>query len=103
MAAVSSSALLAWAAAAGTVATIYNGAEQRRLQKRTNAANQANAAKAEKQAEEATNRANQKAPDVESLMDAASLTGKAGNTLLNGPQGADPNALLLGKNTLLGQ
>lgn len=55
-------------------------------------------------AEQNINRANRKQPDVGAIMqsaEAASAGGPAG-TMLTGPQGVDPNALALGKNTLLG-
>ena len=56
------------------------------------------------QADEANNRANRKSPDSAAAMASAILSGKAGQsgTMLTGPQGIDPNSLMLGKATLLG-
>lgn len=55
-------------------------------------------------AEQATNKANQKRPDIAGALASAMLAGKAGasGTMLTGPGGVDPNALQLGKSTLLG-
>ena len=52
----------------------------------------------------AINQANRKKPDVSSIMQAAgaSASGGASGTMLTGPTGVDPNALSLGKSTLLG-
>ena len=58
------------------------------------------AKEASKQAEMETNRANQRtANSAEAQRPNAGL----GGTMLTGPQGVDPNALSLGRNTLLGQ
>lgn len=55
-------------------------------------------------AEQANNKANQKRPDVAGALSSALMSGKAGasGTMLTGPGGVDPNALQLGKSTLLG-
>ena len=55
-------------------------------------------------ADQATNRANAKVPDIASMLSENVLNAKGGQsgTMLTGPQGVDPNALLLGKKTLLG-
>ena len=52
----------------------------------------------------AMNQANRKKPDVSSIMQAAaeSASGGTAGTMLTGPTGVDPNALSLGKTTLLG-
>ena len=52
----------------------------------------------------AINQANRKKPDVSSIMQAAgeSASGGASGTMLTGPTGVNPNALSLGKSTLLG-
>lgn len=65
---------------------------------------QANAEKQAKAADEATNRANTKRADTGAALDSATQAGKAGasGTMLTGPQGIDPAALNLSKNTLLG-
>jgi len=54
--------------------------------------------------EMAINQANRKKPDVSSIMQAAgeSASGGAAGTMLTGPTGVNPNALSLGKSTLLG-
>lgn len=104
--------IAAVAAVASAGAAIYNGIEQKKSasraadQAKRSANQQANAvAEQTRQAEEATNRANQKQPDVAGILSAAQQAGKAGasGTMLTGPQGIDPTALQLGKNTLLGQ
>jgi len=57
-----------------------------------------------KSADQANNRANQKTPDTSAILSAAAQAGKGGasGTMLTGSQGVDPNALMLGKSTLLG-
>lgn len=76
------------------------GQDQRSAQRQSmrTAQDQANAA------EQANNRANQKRPDVAGALSSALMSGKAGasGTMLTGPGGIDPNALQLGKSTLLG-
>lgn len=64
---------------------------------------QANADKQAKAAEQAMNAANQKKPDTLAIIEAAQ-SGNSGSsgTMLTGPQGIDPNAMSLGKSTLLG-
>jgi hypothetical protein len=56
------------------------------------------------QADQANNRANAKTPDIGGMAAKNSLDAKGGQsgTMLTGPEGIDPNALLLGKKTLLG-
>lgn len=55
-------------------------------------------------AEQNINRASRKQPDVAAIMtNAEQMAGQGpAGTMLTGPQGVDPNALALGKNTLLG-
>lgn len=105
MSGVTAMGVMAAAAVAGTAASIYNGQQQKSAAKDASRQAQANAAAQEKKAEQDMNRANQKKPDSSALLGAAMESGKAGNagTLLTGTQGVDPNALNLGKNTLLGQ
>lgn len=92
------------AAVASAGYSIYSGerasAAQNKAQNEARSRAQAQA----NQAEQATNRANQKRPDAAAILDAATQAGKGGasGTMLTGPQGVDPNALNLGKNTLLG-
>ena len=56
------------------------------------------AQQASQQADQQFNRANQRRPDA-----MPGPAGAGGSTMLTGPQGIDPNALPLGKSTLLGQ
>ena len=55
-----------------------------------------------KQSEMAINQANRQTPNVQGIMESASAAGNAASTMLTGPTGVDPNALALGKSTLLG-
>lgn len=71
------------------------------------AANQQAVDSANKQAslaDQANNRANGKQPDIAGISGANMLSAKGGQsgTMLTGPMGIDPKALLLGKSTLLG-
>lgn len=96
--------VMAAAAVAGAAIAYNNGQEQKKAAEKASQQAEANAKKQEKAADEATNRANQKRTDTGAVLDAASQSGKAGasGTMLTGPQGIDPAALNLGKNTLLG-
>ena len=58
------------------------------------------AQQANKQAEMETNRANQRTANAAA---SAMPNQGLGGTMLTGPQGVDPNALSLGRNTMLGQ
>ena len=95
---------MAAAAVAGAAIAYNNGQEQKKAAEKASQQAEANAKKQEKAADEATNRANQKRADTGAALDAASQSGKAGasGTMLTGPQGIDPAALNLSKNTLLG-
>lgn len=57
-----------------------------------------------KAADENMNRATQKRPNTAGILASAQQAGKSGasGTMLTGPQGVDPAALTLGRNTLLG-
>ena len=106
------------AAVAGTANAVYQGEKQRSAQntamdrqKEAAAKQEAAAAtaaeEAKKQAataEMAMNKANAKKPNYAGMLtgNEAAAKGGVGGTLLTGPQGIDPNSLLLGKNTLLG-
>lgn len=105
-------AVMADAAVIGAGATIYSGMQQKKgmaaaAAQQAAAQQQATvqANKAAAQADIAQNQANQKRPNVAGVMDAMSQRGKSGasGTMLTGSQGVDPNALNLGKSTLLGQ
>ena len=91
-------------AALTTGATVYTSQKQASQQSSAQKQAQANADKTASEADQANNKANQKSPDTSALLSAAAQSGKAGasGTMLTGPQGVDPNALSLGKNTLLG-
>lgn len=102
---------LAAVAAVGTAATVYQGEQSRKAQGDANkqaqeAANQqkANAEKTQAMQEQQINRANAKRPDIGAMLSGNEMAGKGGasGTMLTGPQGVDPNALSLSKNTLLG-
>ena len=99
------------AAVTATAYTIYSG--ERAAEKQDQALNQQKQAQAEakqtaqqqqKRSEMAQNAANRKQPDVAGIMQAAGQGSQGGptGTMLTGPTGVDPNALSLGKNTLLG-
>jgi hypothetical protein len=98
-------------AAAGTGYSIASGEDAKKkqasaLSKQESAQAQAvKAAEGQRQTSEmAINQANRKKPDVSSIMQAASesASGGAAGTMLTGPTGVNPNALSLGKTTLLG-
>ena len=95
---------MAASAVAGTAASIDGARRQKNQAKDAQEAAAAQAKQAAKQAEDeakaadqAFNRTNQKKPA------AANALPGGGSTMLTGPQGVDPNALTLGKSTLLGQ
>lgn len=93
------------AAVAGTAYSVYSGERAADAQASAQKQAKALALKQEKAAEEANNRANQKRADTMSILDSAAQAGRSGasSTMLTGPQGIDPAALTLGKNSLLGQ
>ena len=95
---------MAAAAVAGAAIAYNNGQEQKKAAEKASQQAEANAKKQEKAADEATNRANTKRADTGAALDSAIQAGKAGasGTMLTGPQGIDPAALNLSKNTLLG-
>ena len=92
------------AAVAGAAVSYQNGQEQKKSAEASMNQAKANALKAEKQADQDNNRINQKKPDTSAILAAASQAGQGGvaGTMLTGSQGVDPNALSLGKSTLLG-
>ena len=96
-------------AAAGTGYSIASGEDAKKkqasaLSKQEAAQKQAvSAAQGQrKQSEMAINQANRQTPNVAGIMESASAAGNAAGTMLTGPTGVDPNALALGKSTLLG-
>ena len=97
------------ATAAGVGYTIASGEDAKKkqaqaLSRQESAQTQAvNAAQGQrKKSEMAINQANRATPNVQGIMEPASAMGGAGGTMLTGPTGVDPNALALGKSTLLG-
>ena len=96
--------IAAVAAVAGAGVAYSNGQQQKKSAEDSINQAKANALKAEKQADQDSNKINQKKPDTSAILAAASQAGKGGvaGTMLTGPQGVDPNALSLGKSTLLG-
>ena len=99
------------ATAAGTGYAIASGEDAKKKQaqaltRQESAQAQAvKAAEGQRQTSEmAINQANRKKPDVSSIMQAAgeSASGGTAGTMLTGPTGVNPNALSLGKTTLLG-
>lgn len=104
MSGVTAMGVMAAAAVAGTVVSIYNGQEQKAAAEKASKQAEANAKKQESAAEQATNRANRKSPDTGAILDAATQAGKSGasGTMLTGPQGVAPDLLNLGRNTPLG-
>jgi len=102
---------MAASAAAGTGYAIYAGEQGKKAQQdamaRQQQAQQKAAAAAtsqQRKSEMAMNAANRAQPDVSAIMANASKSAAGGpaGTMLTGPTGVDPNALSLGKNTLLG-
>ena len=83
------------------VASQADAARRQRNQARDAArAAEQQAQQASKQAEMETNRANQRTANAAA---SAMPNQGLGGTMLTGPQGVDPNALSLGRSTLLGQ
>ena len=89
---------------ASTAYSAYAGNKANQDQRSAQRASLAQADASAKAADEATNKAHQKRPDIAGALSAAMQSGKAGasGTMLTGPGGVDPNALQLGKSTLLG-
>jgi len=102
-------------AAAGIGSTIYGiksgqdqaAVQQKALKNQTTAQQtaEANTLSTQRKSEQAQNAANQKTPDVASILQRAATAGNAGqsSTMLTGPGGINPGSLSLGKTTLLGQ
>lgn len=95
------------AAVIGGLTLVQNYTQGEEAKKRQDAAQQLARQQAEtaaRDADMAFNRANQKKPNVQGIMDQnkAAGMGGAGSTMLTGPMGIDPTLLTLGRNTLLG-
>ena len=96
--------IAAGVAAASTAYSAYAQKEAAGDQRKAQDEATAKAEKNAKLADEASNRANQRRPDVNSIMSAAgqAARGGASGTMLTGPQGAGADAGSLGKTSLLG-
>ena len=94
---VATSTAIMIAAGVAAASTAYSAYAQNEAAKDQRAAQ-------DKATAEASNRANQKRPDVNAIMSAASQAAKGGasGTMLTGPQGAGADAGSLGKTSLLG-
>ena len=88
----------------GAAASIAAAQSNRRSANQAQDEARRTALKNEKNAQEAQNRADQKSPDTASILSAAQQASKGGasGTMLTGPLGVDPDALKLGKTSLLG-
>ena len=93
-------AVIAGASVAGVAGQVDASRRQRNQARDAARAAEQQAKQAEKQAEMETNRANQRTANAAA---SAMPNQGLGGTMLTGPQGVDPNALSLGRNTLLGQ
>ncbi len=98
-------------AGVGTGVAAYDGSQannnqKKSLQNQTTATQQAeaNALSTERKNETATNAANQRAPDISSILAQAANSSKVGigSTMLTGSSGVNNSSLSLGKSTLLG-
>lgn len=95
--------LVATLGTAGTAALgaaalqVYQGEKARKAQSQATD-------RAKRDADMAYNKANPKSPDMASMLasNKRDASGGAGSTLLTGALGVDPNALLLGRQSLLG-
>lgn len=103
-------------AAAVTVGTVGAGVAQQeksakqqkkalKLQEQEIKRAEARATSQQRRSEQEMARANAKKPDVSAIMAAAQEASRTGaaSTMLTGPQGVDPNALQLGRTSLLGE
>lgn len=92
------------AAVVGTGYSVYSGERASDMNKSASRKAESNAKTAADIADQANNRANGKRPNLGAMLSANASAAKAGGsgTMLTGVQGIDPNALTLGKNTLLG-
>lgn len=86
--------------AAGVIGQMESSRSAKNQAKDAARAAEQQAKEASKQADMETNRANQRTANAAA---SAMPNQGLGGTMLTGPQGVDPNALSLGRNTLLGQ
>ena len=92
------------AAVLGAAVSGVMGSKQAAGAKKAAAANQKASDALYAQQEQQNNKLNARGPNVDALFAQNELEGQQGasGTMLTGPMGVDPNALALGKNTLLG-
>ena len=92
------------AAVVGAAYSVYNGQQQASAQKKAQAQATKTANDQATAADQAMNAANQKRPDTNAILDAATQSGRGGvsGTMLTGATGVDKNSMALGKSTLLG-
>jgi transcription initiation factor TFIID subunit TAF12 len=92
--------------------SIYSGEQGKKQQKQSLRMQQqqqreaeARATSQQRRSEQEMARANAKKPDISAIMQAAQESSRAGaaSTMLTGPRGVDPNALQLGRTSLLGE
>lgn len=92
--------------------SIYQGEQGKKQQKQSLRMQEqqmreaeARATSQQRRSEQEMARANAKKPDISAIMQAAQEASKAGaaGTMLTGPRGVDPNALQLGRTSLLGE
>lgn len=97
-------AVMAGSAILGAGASIYSAKKAAKQQKKAQAANEASAARESQRAETAYNKANQRMPDIASILagNRAAAGQGLGATFLTGAGGAKPNAMQLGGTSLLG-
>jgi len=88
------------AAVVGTSYAVYSGERAANEQERAMKKQEKTAATQANLADMANNKANRKTPNIAAIMQ-GNKSG-VGSTMLTGPQGVDPGALTLGRNTLLG-
>lgn len=90
--------------AVATGYTIYSGERSAKMQEEAQKDAKRAALAQERKADEAMNAANRKQPDTMAILSAAQQAAKGGpsGTMLTGPAGVSPNALQLGKTSLLG-
>lgn len=84
--------------------TVYQGQQQKKMQKEANALSEKNAAAALDQAQQDAAAKNMALPDTASMLGQALLSSRAGpaGTMLTGAGGVSPDKLKLSRNTLLG-
>ena len=97
-------AVMAGSAILGAGASVYSAKKGAKAQKKAQAANEASAARESNRAEQAYNKANQRMPDIASIMagNRAAAGQGMGATFLTGAGGVKPGGMQLGGSSLLG-